>query len=169
MDRLFALFMSISFSPIADNPECERSDELIAYQNVLSDSRYDGTLIKKHLTEKLFNQLSSLQNEPSIIDCIAKVNTLQSNPSGVIVLNGNCYNTFSDLYEPIIKDIHCVDEFSKHPDCEWGDASVFEKFETELIVSMEISCCRSLENIPFIPGASEQNLEAILTTVSLNH
>lgn len=134
----------------------------------MNDSEYDGTLIKKHLTEELFKQLSELQNEPSIFDCIAKVNTLQSNPFGVIVLNGNCYDTFSDLYEPIIKEIHCVDEFTKHPDCEWGDVSVFENYETKLIVSMEISCCRSLANIPFIPGASEQDLEAILTAVSLS-
>lgn len=122
------------------------------------------------MTEELFTKLLNPSDEPSIIDCIAKVDELQANPFGVIVFNGNCYTKFSDLFEPIIKDIHCVDEFSKYPECDWGDVNVFEKFHNDtMIVSTEISCCRSLANIPFIsiPGINEQNLEIILTTVSV--
>lgn len=155
------------YRPLIENAECKPDDEPSAYRNVFNDSSYDGTLVKKYLTEELFKKLIGLPNEPSIIDCIAKVNTLQRNPFGVIVSNGNCYNTFSDLFEPIIKEIHCVDEFIKHSDCDWGDASVFGKLESESIVSLEINCSRSLANIPFISGASEQDLEAILIAVSL--
>lgn len=119
------------------------------------------------MTEELFTKLYNRSDEPSIIDCIANVDDLLANPIGVIVLNGNCYNKFADLFEPIIKDIHCVDEFSKYPECDWGDANVFEKLPNDMILFTEISCCRSLANIPFIPGINEQNLEMILTTVSV--
>lgn len=156
-----------STRPLIEHTNIQPTDETNEYQNIFGDSKYDGTLIKKYLTEELFKKLFELQNEPSIIDCIAEANTLHHNPFGVIVLNASCYNTFCDLFEPIIKEIHCVDEVVKHPDCEWGDVSEFETFENESIVSMEISCSRSLANIPFINGTNEQHLESILTTVSL--
>lgn len=85
----------------------------------------------------------------------------------MIVFDANCYDKFTDLFEPIIKDIHCVDEFNKYPDFDWGDTSVFEILNNEIIVSIEINCYRSMANIPFIPGINEQDLEFILTKVSV--
>lgn len=140
-----------------------------AYDEIFNDPKYDETLIKKYLTEEMFTKLRKLSDEPSIIDCIAKVDALQANPFGVIVSNGNCYNMFADLFEPIIKDVHCIDEFGKYPECNWGDVDfMFEKLENDAIVSTEISCSRSLANVPFIPGINEHQLETILTTVSIS-
>lgn len=150
------------------NLNIQQPDEPITYQSMFSDSKYDNTLIKKHLTEELFEKLLDVQNECSIIDCIAKADALQTNSMfGVIALNGNCYTTFGDLFEPMVKEIHCIDDFTKYPDCDWGDFGVFEKFLNEEIVSIEISCSRSLAKMPFIPGINEQNLEIILTQVSM--
>lgn len=143
----------------------EPNEDFTPYQNIFSDSKYDGTLVKKYLTEDLLKKLMEIQ-EPSIIDCIAKVNTLDTNPFGVNVFNANCYSAFCDLFEPIIKEIHCVDEYSAYPNVDWGDVNMFEKLESETIISMEISCCRSLSKIPFISGINEQGLENVLTTVS---
>lgn len=153
------------FRPLAEHVESH--DKPNTYHEIFSDPKYDETLIKKYLTEELFTKLHEPSDEPSIIDCIAKVDELQTQPFGVIVLNGNCYNKFADLFEPIIKEIHCIDEFNKYPECNWGDVNVFEKLPYDTIVSTEISCCRSLANIPFIPGINEQNLEIILSTVSI--
>lgn len=155
----------VLFRPLAEHVESH--DKPNTYHEIFSNPKYDETLIKKHMTEELFTKLLERSDEPSIIDCIAKVDELQANPFGVIVLNGNCYKKFADLFEPIIKDIHCVDEFSKYPECNWGDVNIFEILPNDIIVSTEISCCRSLANIPFIPGINEQNLEIILTTVSI--
>lgn len=148
-----------------DGVQVEPDDDLTSYQKIFSDPKYDGTLVKKYLTEDLFKKLMEIQ-DPSIIDCIAKVNTLHSNPFGVVVFSANCYSAFSDLFEPIIQEIHCVDEFNQYPDVDWGDVNVFEKLKNEAIISMEISCCRSLSKIPFITGINEQGLECVLTTVS---
>lgn len=142
------------------------TDELNAFRNLFSDSKYDDTLIKKHLTEDLFKKLYELENELSIVDCIAKVDTLQSNPFGVVTVNATCFTVFNDLFEPIVKEIHGIDEFVKYSDCDWGDVNVFETIDNESILSMEICCSRSLANIPFTSNASEQHLETILTTVS---
>lgn len=142
------------------------------YQNLFVDPKYDGTLVKKYLNEELFKKLYELHTEtPTIIDCIAKFNTLDTstNPSGVVALNASCYTRFCDLFEPIIKEIHCVDEFpSEYPASDWGeDATVFQKFESESILGIEISCTRSLRNVPFVCGANEHDLQTILTTVSM--
>lgn len=137
-----------------------------SYQSIFSNSNYDNTLIKKHLTEEMFKKLLDVQNDCSIIDCIAKVDALHTNSFGVIALNGSCYSKFADLFEPIIMDIHCIDGFTKYPDSEWGDLETFSKLENAEIVSIEISCSRSLAGMPFISGINEQNLESILTKVS---
>lgn len=126
--------------------------------------------MKKYLTEELFKKLYELQPKtPTIIDCLAKFNTLDTNPSGIVALSASCYTTFCDLFEPIIKEIHCVDDFtSKYPDSDWGgDTMVFQKFEFESILGVEISCTRSLVNVPFVCGANEHDLQTILTTVSM--
>lgn len=154
--------------PLAEH--VDSANKPSTYDEIFNDSKYDETLIKKYLTEELFAKLHKLSDEPSIIDCIANVDALQANPFGVIVSNGNCYSTFADLFEPIIKDVHCIDGFGKYPECNWGDVDfVFEKIENDAIVSTEISCCRSLANVPFIPGISEHQLETILTTVSISN
>lgn len=147
--------------------DIEPNDEPTTYHEIFNNSKYDGILIKKYLTEEIFKTLLKQQDKPSIIDCIAKVNALPNNPFGIVVLNANCYSKFVNLFEPIIKDIHCVDELNKYPDCDWGDASVFEKLDNVTIVSTEISCCRSMANVPFIPGINEHDLESILTQVSV--
>ncbi|XP_031621141.1 arginine kinase-like [Contarinia nasturtii] len=157
-----------SYSPLDENADAKARDKQDMYHEMFNDPKYDGILIKKYLTEELFRKLYKLQdNEPSIIDCIAKVNELQANPFGVYPLNGKCYSKFRALFEPIIKDIHCIDdEFHNHPDCDWGDVNAFEIFENERIESIEISCVRSLANMPFIKsGINEQDLEIILNTV----
>lgn len=122
-------------------------------------------MIKKHLPEDLFRKLLDVQNEYSIIECIARADKVQNNPFGVVALNGNCYSKFGDLFEPIIKEIHFIDELTNHPDSDWGNSNAFENFKTEKIVSIEISCSRSLANMPFISGINEQNLEIILAQV----
>lgn len=141
------------------------------YDEILNDPMYDKTLVKKYLTEELFRKLCELQDdEPSITDCIAKVNELQANPFGVYPLNGKCYSKFTTLFEPIIKEIHCIDELNQsHPECDWGDVNAFEMFENDSIESIEISCVRSLANMPFIKtGITEQDLEIMLNTVRVN-
>lgn len=151
---------------IIESTENETNVESNTYQHIFNDPKYDGTLIKKYLTEDLFDKLFKLPNEHSIVDCIAKVDTLDNNPFGVIALSANCYTAFKDLFEPIVKEIHCLNDCIKQPECDWGDANVFEKISTESIQSIEISCSRSLTNHPFIPNANEQDLQTILTTVS---
>lgn len=132
-----------------------------SYRDIADDSKYDNTLLKKYLTDDLLERLKLL-GEPSIIDCITRA----KNASGVVALDADCYNRFSDLFEPIIKDIHCVAELNNCPDSDWGDASTFESFEKDTVLSIEMNCFRSLANIPFIPGITAAHLEYVLSTVS---
>lgn len=160
--------ISLFFSPLIEDTDdvIQVNEESTLYQRMFNDAKYDGTLVKKYLTQEMFEKFMNLQTKPSIHDCIANVDTLQSNPFGVNAISASCYTTFTDLFEPIIKEIHDIDEFVTHSDCVWGDANAFETFETNTIVSMEINCYRSLANIPFILGANEHDLQTILTTVS---
>lgn len=127
--------------------------------------------MKKYLTEELFKKLCELQpKRPTIIDCLAKCNTFGTDSVGVVALNASCYTIFADLFESIIQEINCVDVdaiASKYPDTDWnGDTMAFPNFESESILGIEISCARSLMNVPFVCGANENDLQAILTTVS---
>lgn len=156
---------------IADEVQIQSSEEDNPYQSVFNNPKYDGTLVKKYLTGELFEKLYELQKEPpTIIDCLTKYNTFDTNLTGVVALNASCYTIFCDLFEPIIKEIHCVDDFaSKYPDSYWGgDSLEFEKFESESILSVEISSTRSLVNMPFVCGATELDLQTILTTVGMH-
>lgn len=161
--------------PVAESAVQFQNDENEnenSYQKLLvNDPKYDGTLVKKYLSEELFKKLYDLQMDtPTIIDCLTKFNTLDTtNPSGIVALNASCYTMFCDLFEPIIKEIHCVDEFpTVYPESDWGEeAMAFEKFEFESILGIEISCARSLRNVPLVCGANEHDLQTILTTVSM--
>lgn len=136
------------------------------YQSIFDDTKYEATLVKKYLTENLFESLSEIGDKPSIVDCIVKADALESYPLGVIALNGDCYTKFADLFEPIIKEIHGIDITDKYPDSDWGDGTVFDNLNNDNIISIEMSCSRSLAGIPFIPGMNEQDLENVLTIVS---
>lgn len=156
------------YSPIIESEAQTRNIEIEnLHQSLFNDPKYDGTLAKKYLTEELFKKLQ--MKSPIIIDCLAKFNTLDTNPAGVVALNASCYTIFCDLFDPIIKEIHCVDDFaSEYPNSSWGGDTVqFEKFDSESILSVEISCTRSIMNMPFVCGANELELQTILTTVSV--
>lgn len=123
--------------------------------------------MKKYLTEDMFKCFTEHDEKPSIVDCIVKADALDLHPFGIVALNGNCYTKFSELFEPIIKEIHGLeDNIEKHPDSNWGDGSQFEALNSDRIISIEISCSRSLTGFDFISGMNEQDLENVLTTVS---
>lgn len=115
----------------------------------------------------MFEYFTEHDEKPSIVDCIVKADALDLHPLGIIALNGDCYTKFSELFEPIIKEIHGLDDnIEKHPDLNWGDGSQLEALNSDRIVSIEISCSRSLTGFNFICGMNEQDLENVLTTVS---
>lgn len=153
-----------------DEIQIQSNENESLYQNLINHPKYDGTLVRKYLTEELFNKLCELQsNHPTIIDCLAKFNAPNTDSTGVIALNANCYTMFCDLFEPIIQEIHGVDTIaSKYPDSDWnGETMEFQKFNSDLILDVEISCTRSLTNFPFVCGANEHDLQVILTTVRI--
>lgn len=169
--KTFYKYNIIRCRPIVeDEAQIESGENENSYQNLINHPKYDGTLAKKYLTEELFNKLHELQSEhPTIIDCLAKFNALHTDLTGVVALNASCYTMFCDLFDPIIQEIHCIDELaSKYPDSDWNvDALVFQKIESDLIMSVEISCTRSLMNFPFVCGANENDLQTILMTVRI--
>lgn len=116
----------------------------------------------------MFESFTEYDNKPTIVDCIVKTNALDSHPLGIIALNGDCYTKFSELFEPIIKEINGLDNsIEKHPESDWGDdSSQFEPLHSDRIISIEFSCSRSLTGFNFISGMNEQDLENVLHTVS---
>lgn len=119
----------------------------------------------------MFESFTEYDNKPTIVDCIVKANALDSHPLGIIALNGDCYTKFSELFEPIIKEINGLDNsIEMQPVSDWGDDNnQFEPLNTDRIISIQISCSRSLTGFNFISGMNEQDLENVLTTVSLSY
>lgn len=154
------------FSPAIECLERAFGSDSMSYRSIFDNSAYETTLVKKYLTENMFESFTEYDNKPNIVDCIVKADALVSHPLGIIALNGDCYTKFSELFEPIIKEINSLDNsIEKHPDSDWGDENQFETLNSDRIISIEISCSRSLTGFNFISGMNEQDLENVLTTV----
>lgn len=137
----------------------------VVLEDLLSDSKYEGTAVKKVLTADLFDRLIKIDENSSFLDCIKNFGGVYNNVAGIVAVNADCYTVFEDFFEPMINELNGMDILSKHPDSNWGDTNVFENLNCSAIVSTEINCRRSLVNVPFITGMDEQDFENVLSNV----
>lgn len=84
---------------------------------------------------------------------------------GVYAPDGEAYKVFHELYDQIIKEHHCNDQ---HPITEYGfmDKIMNVDYEKQYILSIKISCNRSLCGYPFNRRLTEDQFRQIETRVS---
>lgn len=123
-------------------------------------------MTKKYLTIELFQKLCELKTTPTIIDCIKKSTLFDFNLIGVVPLDAKCYTNFAIIFNSIIADYNCVASEVKQPVCTWGDWNEFEKIDDPSIISIKMSCRRTIDDYPFVLGMNEQQFEDVLTKVT---
>lgn len=71
---------------------------------------------------------------------------------GIYAPDSDAYQTFAELFNPVIHEYHGFKSSDKHPKMDFGDCNKFENLdpEGEFIVSTRIRCGRSLAGELFL-------------------
>lgn len=78
---------------------------------------------------------------------------------GIYAPDAESYNTFSELFNPIIEDYHAgFKPTDKHPPTDFGDINTLVNVDptSEFVVSTRVRCGRSLQGYAFNPCLTEQ-------------
>lgn len=128
----------------------------------LEDDEECKSLLKKHLTREIFDQLKDVKTSfgSTLLDCIQSGLENHDSGCGIYAPDSDAYTDFAAIFDPIIEDYHVgFGSGSVHPQFEWGDPAVLHNLDPEnkYIVSTRVRCGRSLEGFPFNPKMSEEN------------
>ncbi|XP_017461640.1 PREDICTED: arginine kinase-like [Rhagoletis zephyria] len=135
-------------------------DKLNAGFKRLQDSKECHSLLKKYLTQDVFDKLKSRKTAmgATLLDVIQSgVENLDSG-CGVYAPDAESYKTFGELFDPIIEDYHGgFKPTDKHPPCDFGDINQFVNVDPEnkYVISTRVRCGRSLQGYPFNPCLTE--------------
>ncbi|XP_058825220.1 arginine kinase 1-like [Topomyia yanbarensis] len=144
--------------------------DLAAGFQQLKEDEECKSLLKKHLTEEIFEELKTRKTElkSTLLDCIQSGLENHDSGVGVYAADEQCYEVFAALFDPIIGEYHggfAAD--AQHPASDWGDASVFENLdpENEFVISTRVRCGRSIQGFPFNPCLKMAQYESIMDRV----
>lgn len=133
---------------------------------LLSNSKFDCTLIKKYCTKDFLMKLNEEDVKHLLVNSIQCSMLSDSDPIGLVAPNTSLYLSLEELFEVILIDYHNLKAVEKYPDSDWGDQEFFENLESSSIISINISCIRSLDGYPFISAMSSEQLDEVLAKVS---
>jgi protein-arginine kinase len=136
------------------------TDKLNAGFKRLQDAKDCHSLLKKYLTQEVFDHLKNKKTKmgASLLDVIQSgVENLDSG-CGVYAPDAESYRTFAELFDPIIEDYHGgFKKTDKHPASDFGDVNKLVNVDPEgkYVISTRVRCGRSLQGYPFNPLLTE--------------
>lgn len=152
--------------------EDEKSDEEI--QKILNEKfikfqldENGKSLLKKHLSEEIFNNLCQLKTscDGTLLDNIQSGLTIFDQEIGVFASDENSYETFAELFDPILNDLHQNDDKNEENDEEIEDIKDLDP-EKLFIKSISIELNRSVSNIPFLSIASSDEMKEVVDVIT---
>jgi len=120
------------------------------------------SLLKKHLTQNIFNKLVGLKTKfgGTLADCIRSGCENPDSGVGVYACDPEGYTTFAPLLDEVIKDYHKVDKLN-HPEPDFGDISKLDFGNLDpcgdLILSTRVRVGRSHDSYGFPPVLTKQD------------
>jgi len=135
-------------------------DKLDAGFKRLQDSKDCHSLLKKYLTQDVFDKLKSRKTAmgATLLDVIQSgVENLDSGV-GLYAPDAESYTLFKELFDPVIDDYHQgFKATDKHPQSDFGDLSTLVNVDpnNEFVISTRVRCGRSLQGYPFNPCLTE--------------
>lgn len=146
-------------------------DKLEAGFRKLQDAKGCKSLLKKHLTKEVFDQLKNRKTAmgATLLDVIQSgVENLDSGV-GVYAPDAEAYTLFGELFNPIIEEYHVgFGATDNHPARDFGNVNTLVNVDPkgEFVISTRVRCGRSLEGYPFNPCLTEQQYSEMEQKVS---
>jgi creatine kinase len=125
----------------------------------LKQATTSKSLLRKHLTDNIYNNLKSLKTKfgGTLADCIRSGCENPESGVGVYASDPDAYTTFSPLLDAVIKDYHKVTELN-HPEPDFGNVDNLDFGDLDpsgnLIVSTRVRVGRSHDSYSFPPTAT---------------
>lgn len=136
-----------------------------AINSLFADTQCNS-LLKKYMNIELYDKLENVKTSfgSSLVDCISSGLEIHESIIGVYAADGESYEKFGDLFNPLIRDYHIGFEVGNtHPDSNWGDPMTFTHIDPnkEFITSTRIRCVRTVEGFPLIPLMTEKQFSEL--------
>lgn len=116
---------------------------------------HSGSLLKKHLTPKLFQRLKHRTTAAgaSLLDVIQSGVANLDSGVGLYAPDAEAYTLFRDLFEPVIEEYHGLAPGEVHPGINMGSPDALGDLNEwgPYVVSTRVRCARSLEAYPLNP------------------
>nr|AIM43582.1 Arginine kinase [Halocaridina rubra] len=151
--------------------DTEVLEKLEAGFKKLQDAKDCKSLLKKYLTQEVFDELKTKKTSlgATLLDVIQSgVENLDSGV-GVYAPDAESYTLFAPLFDPIIEDYHVgFKKGDSHPPKDFGDLEHFVNVDPEgaYVVSTRVRCGRSMEGYPFNPCLTEDQYREMEEKVS---
>jgi arginine kinase len=134
-----------------------------------------NSLLKEHLTEEIFESLMEEKTEEfegSLLDNIQCGFTHYDAEVGIFASDQNAYETFADLFKPVLEELHetevvtgegddAVTTSAKQPELEWGEVEEVKDLDPEgsVVKSISVTIGRAIDMVPFAPIISAEQLQ----------
>lgn len=128
-----------------------------------------NSILKTHLTDEIFEQLKNVNSDGGVTlyDCIKSGLENPDSVLGIYAANLQCYDQFSDIFDPVIETYHGFGKETVQPDLDWGESQSFEPFNDEFVVSIRINCTRNMQEYPAVCRMDENDLNDSLAKVKI--
>lgn len=140
---------------------------MAGYKSLMEDEENVGSLLRKYLTPELLEEYMLVTSPPPVeaylFDCAVSGFEHHDSSCGIYAADPDCYDVFSKLFDPIIRDYHGQvenDADTLQKDMDWGNADEIENLDAErkYILSSRIRIARNLEGLPYFPKVTEKQL-----------
>ncbi|TDG45073.1 hypothetical protein AWZ03_008498 [Drosophila navojoa] len=152
---------------IKKSPEEYQELTMAGYKSLIDDEEYVSSLLRKYLTPELLEEYM-LVTTPSpvdayLYDCAVSGFEHHDAPVGIYAADAECYDVFTKLFDPIIREYHGQEENDSdvlQKDVDWGNVDEIENLDAErkYILSTRIRLSRNIEGLPFFPKLTEKQL-----------
>lgn len=151
-----------------DDPDLSRKNLEDSFLRFLETE--SPSMLKKHLTRDVFDSLKNRFTSygSGLRDVIQSGLANPDSGIGVYAPDPESYETFRQLFDPIIHDYHAgFRSTDVQPKLEWGDSELLGDLDPtgKYVVSTRVRCGRSLKGFPFNPTMNESHYRNIQTKV----
>lgn len=130
------------------------------------------SLLRKYLTREVLDEHMANFTPPpveaSLLDCVQCGFECHNAVCGVYAADPDSYNVYNSLFDPILRDLHGLQDVEKEKetlqgDSDFGNADEIENLDQErrYILSASIALCRNLEGYPFFAKLRERQFTEI--------
>lgn len=123
------------------------------------------SLVQKYLPKDCWLWLQkTTKNGTSLVECVKSAVENKDSQVGLYAPDPDCYDTFPEIFWPVISDYHKVDVNALKARNDFGNPAEIKEFEqkyAEHIVSIRMSIARTLSGFPMGPKLDRETRERI--------